>query len=158
MGLFNKLFGNQEDNGIVAVCSGKFVKNADIKDEMFASETLGKTFAIEPNEGEIVSPVSGTIEVLFPTLHAFAVRGKDNTGYLVHIGIDTVNLNGEGFRALKKQGDKVKAGETVIKVDLDKVKQSHPVTTMLVISEPVENKSYEFIETDTVTKGQVISK
>ncbi len=158
MGLFGKLFNNQEDEGIVAVCDGSHVKNSDIKDEMFATETLGKTFAIEPSDGEIVSPVSGTIEVLFPTKHAFAVRGKDKTGYLVHIGIDTVNLNGEGFTALKKQGDKVKAGEPVIKVDLTKVKATNPVTTMLIISEPVENKTYEFIEADTVSKGQVISK
>ena len=157
MGLFNKLFNNQEDDNVVAVCSGEYVKNSDIKDKTFADELLGKTIAIEPSDGEIVSPISGTIEVLFPTKHAFAVRGKDGTGYLVHVGIDTVNLNGEGFESLKNQGDKVKAGETVLKVDLNKVKEKCPVTTMLIVSEPVDNKLYNFIDFETIQKGQVIS-
>ncbi len=158
MGLFDKLLGNHEDNNVVAVCSGKHVKNGDIADKTFADELLGKTIAIEPSDGEIVSPISGTIEVLFPTKHAFAVRSKDGTGYLVHVGIDTVNLNGEGFTSFKNQGDKVKAGETVLKVDLNKVKEKCPVTTMLIVSEPVDNKTYDFIDFETIEKGQVISK
>ena len=63
----------------------------------------GKTVAIEPTDGKIVSPVNGSLEVIFPTYHAFAVRAKDGTGYLVHIGIDTVSMNGEGFKALKNK-------------------------------------------------------
>lgn len=158
MGLFNKLFSNQEDNNVVAMCSGRYVKNSDIQDKTFADELLGKTIAIEPSDGEIVSPIAGTIEVLFPTKHAFAVRSKDGTGYLVHVGIDTVNLNGEGFTSLKNQGDKVKAGETILKVDLNKVKEKCPITTMLIVSEPVDNKTYDFIDFETIEKGQVISK
>ncbi len=158
MGLFNKFFSNQDDNSVVAMCSGKYVKNSDISDKTFADELLGKTIAIEPSDGEIVSPISGTIEVLFPTKHAFAVRSKDGTGYLVHVGIDTVNLNGKGFISLKNQGDKVKAGEVVLKVDLATVKESCPITTMLIVSEPVDNKTYDFIDFETIEKGQIISK
>ena len=158
MGLFNKLFSNQENDKLVAMCSGKRIQTTEIEDKTFADELLGKTIAIEPNDGDIVSPTSGTIEVLYPTKHAFAVRTKDGTGYLVHVGIDTVNLNGKGFESLKKQGDKVKAGESVLKVDLDSVKKTCPITTMLIVSEPIDNKSYDFIDFDSIQKGQIISK
>ncbi len=159
MGLFNKLFNNSDDdNKVVAMCSGTRVLTSQITDKTFADELLGKTIAIIPSDNEIVSPVTGTIEVLFPTKHAFAVRGKDGTGYLVHVGIDTVNLNGEGFKALKNQGDKVKAGEAVLNVDLNTIKEKCPITTMLIVSEPVENKTYEFIDFENIEKGQVISK
>ncbi len=157
MGLFDKLFKSNSNNDIVAVCDGEVVDVKSLSDKMFAEQMMGKTFAIEPSNGEIVSPVSGKIEALFPTSHAFGVRGEDGTGYLVHIGIDTVNLNGDGFTVLKKQDDVVKAGETVVKVDLDKLKKTNPVTTMLIVTEPVAGKEYSFTATGKVSKGQKIN-
>lgn len=158
MGLFDKLHHSEQEVEVVAFCTGKYVKCSDLKDQAFASEALGQTVAIEPSENEIVSPVSGTIEVFYPTKHAFAVRSKDGTGYLVHVGIDTVNLNGDGFDALKSQGQKVKAGEPVLKVDLAKIREKYCATTMLIITEPVKNKKYDFIGFDEVTKGEIITK
>ena len=161
MGLFDKLFKSAEpkysDSDVVAICDGQIVDTKSIKDQTFAQEMMGKTYAFEPTSGEIVSPVNGTLEIVFPTGHAFGLRAKDGTGYLIHIGIDTVNLNGKGFTILKKQGETVKAGETVIKVDLDTVKQSYPVTTMFIITEPLEGKEYNFKSSGTVTKGEKIN-
>lgn len=142
--------GSDED--ILAVCDGEIIDTKDIKDEMFAQEMMGKTLAIEPSDGHIYAPASGKLEVLFPTGHAFALRMEDGTGLLVHVGIDTVSLNGKGFQVHKKQGDYVQAGECIVTVDLDIVKEANlEATTMLVVSEPVENKEYNFISSQKVS-------
>lgn len=163
MGLFDFLKKDAvpayKDSDVVAVCSGEFIEAAKISDPVFAEGMMGQTVAIEPTDGTIVSPVNGTIEAVFPTGHAFGVRTNDGTGYLIHIGVDTVAMNGDGFTAVKKQGDSVKAGETVVKVDLAKVKAAnHPTTTMIIVTEPVDGKTYNYIDFGPVTKGQVISK
>lgn len=138
MGLFDKLFGGVSDKDIVAVGSGTLVEPAKIKDDMFAQEMMGQTvgFELTGDVVDVVSPANGTLEVVFPTGHAFALRTADNRGLLVHIGIDTVKMEGKGFTILKKQGDKVKAGEPVVKVDLNAIKAAgYESTTMLVVTE-----------------------
>ena len=106
----------------------------EINDPMFAEEMMGQTIGFILSDGEVVAPATGRLEVLFTTGHAFALRMNDGTGLLVHIGIYTVNLKGKGFKVLKKQGERVKAGEAVVKVDLDTVKQAgYDTTTMLIV-------------------------
>ena len=164
MGLLGNLFKKEElpvveDNKIVAVCTGEFIPPEKISDPVFAQNMMGKTVAIEPTDGKICAPCNGTLEVVFPTGHAFAIRSADGTGILIHIGVDTVNMKGDGFKTLKKQGDTVKAGETVVELNLSKIKDAgHPATTMIIISEPVDGKEYNYVEYGPVTKGQVISK
>lgn len=159
MSLLDKLFDKKEysDSDIVALCSGKLIKTEDIPDEVFRSEQLGKTLGFEPDNGKIVSPVNGTVAFIYPTGHAFGISANDGTGYLIHIGIDTVEMKGKGFRINHKQGDKVKAGETVVTADLDEIaNHNYKATTMLIITEPVRN--YSFIDEGPVTRGQIISK
>ena len=99
--------------------------------------------------------------MIFPTAHAFGLRMKDGTGLLVHIGIDTVKLNGKGFTLLKKQGDTVKAGEPVVRVDLDAVKGAgYSPQTIVVITEPVrEDELMSFIEFGaSVKRGDSLMK
>lgn len=163
MGLFDFLKKEElptyADSDVVAVCEGEFIEAAKISDPVFAESMMGKTVAIEPTNGTIVSPVNGTLEAVFPTGHAFGVRANDGTGYLIHIGIDTVSMKGNGFKVLKKQGDVVKAGETVVKMDMAAVDGAgHPKTTMIIVTEPVEGKEYNYIDFGPVTKGQIISK
>lgn len=156
MGLFDKLFGGNNDNDIVAVANGEMIEPAKIKDDMFAQEMMGQTVGFELTDGEIVSPANGTLEVVFPTGHAFALRTKDGRGLLVHIGIDTVKMNGEGFTILKKQGDTVKAGETVIKADLNAIKAAgFESTTMLVTT---EGDKINYVDFGPVEKGKKINK
>lgn len=112
------------DNVIVALANGKFIGPDEMKDAMFSQQTMGQTVAIEPSDGVICAPVNGTIEMIFPTAHAFGMRMPDGTGLLIHIGVDTVNLKGQGFTLLKKEGDDVKAGEPVVRVDLDVLKNA----------------------------------
>ena len=99
--------------------------------------------------------------MIFPTAHAFGLRMKDGTGLLVHIGIDTVKLNGKGFTLLKKQGDTVKAGEPVVRVDLDAVKGAgYSTQTVVIITEPVrEDEAMSFVEFGkSVARGDIINK
>lgn len=147
------------DNVIVAVADGDLIGPDKIKDEMFSQEAMGQTVAVEPKNGIIVSPANGTLEMIFETGHAFAVRMKDGTGLLVHIGVDTVNMKGEGFTVLKKQGDEVKAGEPVVKVDLKAVEAAgYSAQTMIVVTEPAnEDAKIAYIAYGPVTAGQAIT-
>lgn len=162
MGLFN-IFKkdnnlNIKETDIVSLGNGKMISPKEINDPMFAEEMMGQTIGFILSDGEVVAPATGKLEVLFPTGHAFALRMNDGTGLLVHIGIDTVNLKGKGFKVLKKQGDKVKAGETVVKVDLDAVKQAgYDATTMLIVTEPIhDGEKINFIDFGNVKKSQII--
>ena len=148
------------DDAIVAMADGILIGPEKMKDEMFAQEAMGQTIAVEPANGRIVSPANGTLEMVFETGHAFAVRMKDGTGLLVHIGVDTVNMKGEGFTVLKKQGDTVKAGEPVVNVDLKAVEAAgYSTQTMLVITEPAEEgKHVAYIPYGPVTAGKVITR
>lgn len=150
MGLLN-IFKRQEklpqidDKNIVAICNGEMIEPSKIEDKMFAQELMGKTVGFIPKSKEILSPCNGILEVLFPTGHAFAVRRRDGTGVLVHIGINTVDLNGKGFKSFVKQGSFVKAGEKIVEVDFDEITNAGlSSTTMVIISEPVEGINYDF--------------
>lgn len=105
----------------------------DVPDQVFSSRMAGDGVAVEPWEGIVLSPVEGVIEVLFPTGHAFGIRTSEGVEVLVHVGIDTVNLNGEGFQALKRQGDRVLAGELVIRFDLETIRSKAPSSLSPVI-------------------------
>lgn len=149
------------DDALVAVANGKFIGPEDMKDEMFSQQAMGQTVAVEPSDGTISAPANGILEMIFETGHAFGMRMADGTGLLVHIGVDTVNLKGEGFTVLKKQGDIVKAGEPVIRVDLEVLKKAgYSSQTMLVITEPAdENKQAEFTDFGkNVLRGERLNK
>ena len=149
------------DDAIVAAVNGKFIGPDEMKDEMFAQQTMGQTVAIEPSDGTVAAPVNGKIEMIFETGHAFGMRMSDGTGLLIHIGVDTVNLKGQGFTVLKKAGDVVKAGEPIVRVDLDVLKKAgYSAQTMIVITEPVdEDVKVAFTEFGKVVKrGDILNK
>ena len=96
---------------------------------------MGDGFAIVPKSGEVVSPVAGVIETFFPTKHAIGIKADDGTEILIHFGVDTVNLNGEGFTAHAKQGDRVTAGQKLLSVDLAVVAPKVPsIITPIIIT------------------------
>ena len=164
MGLFDKLLKKEEkletfaDSAIITLVKGKLISVEEVKDPVWGRSMMGQSIAIEPAENYVVAPCNGTLEAVFPTGHAFGLRMEDGTGILVHIGIDTVSLNGEGFKVFKKQGDKVKAGEKVVSADFSLIKKKGlEASTMLIITEPVEGKTYSFIEPQDVEKYQIIN-
>lgn len=146
------------DDEIIAMASGNIVDVSKVSDKVFASKMMGDTIAFqyEQNTVTICAPANGELCVLFPTGHAFGVKMKNGTELLVHIGINTVNANGNGFHVSnKKQGDFVKAGEKIVEVDLKKLNSEYDMTTMLIITNPNGNK-YKFIESKTVEQGEKI--
>lgn len=98
---------------------GKVMKLEDIRDEAFASGVLGKGAALLPGEGRVYAPADGVVSALFPTLHAMGITTDEGAEILIHIGLDTVQLNGEGFEAKVAQGDRVKKGQLLIQFDKD---------------------------------------
>lgn len=159
LNMFKKkeMIPNIPDDKIVAVCDGEMIPAKDIKDEMFSKEALGKTVGFIPNSGEIVAPCNGVLEVMFPTGHAFAIRMKDGTGVLIHVGINTVDLDGNGFNVHVKQGSQVKAGQKIVDVDLEAIMRAgYDTTTMLIITEGVDNKEYSFGSFGQKIKAEVL--
>lgn len=104
---------------IASPLRGKVLPLEQMKDDAFASGVLGKGAAVLPEEGKLYAPADGEITTLFPTLHALGMMTKDGVELLIHIGLDTVQLNGEGFKAHISQGDQVKKGQLLIEFDID---------------------------------------
>ena len=171
MGLFDKFFKTNEepmiaplhdisDDDIVAIADGDLVDVKTVPDPVFAEEMMGKTIAFryQKDKAVLCSPANGTLSVLFPTGHAYGIEMNNGVEILVHIGVDTVNSKGDGFRTLKKkQGDLVKAGDPIVEVDLKKLSQQYDMSTMLIISNP-NGKEIAFIDPQEVTRGQSLLK
>lgn len=155
--IFKKKLPEVANDRIVSVCKGKMIQALQIDDIAFAHELMGKTIGFIPEDEQIVAPCNGKLEVLFPTGHAFAIRRKDGTGILVHIGINTVELNGKGFTLFAKQGDEVKAGQKIVEIDLEVIKNAGlSATTMLIITEPADNIDYNFTNYGDKEKAEII--
>jgi PTS system beta-glucosides-specific IIC component len=126
---------NRKDGDITSPMKGQVIPLSSVKDEAFASGHLGKGVAIEPSEGKLYSPVSGTVSVLFPTNHAFGITSDDGAEILVHIGMDTVELNGKHFTAHTAQGARVEKGQLLIEFDIAGIKSAgYIVTTPIVVT------------------------
>jgi PTS system beta-glucosides-specific IIC component len=120
---------------VSAPVSGAVVPLAEVKDKVFASGALGKGIGIVPSSGRVYSPFAGTVVTAFPTGHAFGIKSADGVEALIHIGIDTVQLEGKGFAAAVTQGQVVEAGDLLVAVDLDVVKAAgYDPTTVVVIT------------------------
>lgn len=103
--------------------AGKVVGLAEVPDQAFSQGLLGEGYAIEPTEGKVYAPMSGTVGPLFPTGHAVGVTTKEGYEILIHLGIDTVELEGQGFTTKVTDGQKVKQGDLLIEMDVEKVKE-----------------------------------
>lgn len=127
-GLFKK-----EEFKIVAPVEGELIPLADVPDGVFSQKMMGDGFAVIPDGDTVCAPLSGTAESVFPTGHAVGIKTKDGIECIVHIGLDTVELNGEGFHPLIEQGSKVKAGQPMIRFDKEVLEQKgYNLTTMVV--------------------------
>jgi len=102
-----------------APMSGKLLPIHEVPDEVFSQKMMGDGFAIEPSEGVVLSPVDGTVVNLFPTKHAIGIKSDEGQEILIHVGIDTVKLDGKGFETFVSEGDKVTKGQKLLNVDLD---------------------------------------
>lgn len=167
MGLFSRFMGKADKPGgpvntapleILSPASGTLVSLEATPDPAFSSRSMGDGVAIKPSDGCIVSPLTGTVVALFPTAHALAVAADANdTQVIVHIGIDTVNMKGEGFTALVAQGDHVVAGQPLVDVDLLAIeKAGYDPTTFCVVCERPETSSVRERSAGPLTLGEPI--
>ena len=129
----------------------------DTPDSVFASGAMGKGVAIEPSVGEVVAPTDGVIRLLFPTNHAIGLATDDGAELLIHVGMDTVALDGKGFTAHVVQGSKVKKGQLLLSFDIDTIKEAgYPVTTPIIVTNTANYKQIEFLAKGEVQLGDRI--
>lgn len=140
------LFGRKKKTGIsvFAPVEGRLRKIEDVPDPVFAQKVLGDGFAVDPTDGKFVAPVAGELVLLADTLHAYAIRSDEGLEILVHIGIDTVKLKGEGFSSTASVGDRVAVGDVIVTVDLATVAARVPsMMTPLIVTNGSEFTSSE---------------
>ena len=110
---------------------------SEVPDDTFAAEVLGKGMAVIPSEGKVTAPCAGEISTLFDTKHAIGLLSNDGVELLIHVGVNTVELNGKHFQAFRESGDKVKAGEKLLEFDMKAIKEAgYDLTTAVLVSEP----------------------
>lgn len=120
---------------VVSPLKGTVVALSQVKDEVFSSEAMGKGIAIEPAEGKVYAPADGEISTFFPTGHAVGITTDTGVEILIHVGMDTVEMKGDGFTPKAKQGDTIRKGQLLLEFDMDKIKAAgHPVTTPVIIT------------------------
>ena len=129
--------------------AGDILAASDIPDPAFAAGALGASFAISPTDGTVRSPVNGAIATIFPTRHAIGIEADNGLEILIHFGIDTVKLDGAGFTALVKEGERVSAGQAILQVDLDAIRDKVPS-----LITPIIFTAYDNGETVTLADGK----
>ena len=137
MGFFSKLFGKSEsknENGIFAPIAGAAVPVSEVPDPTFSSGMLGNGVAIIPTEGKVYAPCNATVDMMFTTGHAVSLVADNGAELLIHVGLETVGLEGKPFTVHVQNGQKVNKGDLIIEVDLEAVKAAglNTITPVLV--------------------------
>lgn len=132
--------------------TGDVVDITEVPDEVFAQKMVGDGVAINPTDGLVVAPCNGKIVQVFPTKHALGIETKEGVEILIHVGLDTVELKGEGFKSFVETGDKVKTGDKLLEVNLDLIKkEGKPIVSPIIITNP------DFVESISKNTGKVVA-
>lgn len=160
MGLIKNIFGSgnkEEGIRIVAPVAGKLVPLSEVSDPTFSEEILGQGAAVIPTGNQFFSPVDGTVTTIFPTGHAAALTSADGVEVLLHIGLDTVKLNGKHFTAHAEEGQQVKKGDLLLEADLEQIKaEGFDIITPVVVCNTEEFSEIRMAKGGQVTAGDVI--
>jgi len=161
--MLKKWFRKKEET-LLAPLTGKIVEIEQVPDPAFSQKLMGDGVAIDPADGIVVSPVNGEVIQFFHTKHAIGIRSETGLELLIHIGLDTVMMNGEGFVGHVKVGDKVKTGDSLLTFDLALIKEKAASTiTPIVITnmdavQSLEKKSLESVQAGTDSFMVVVAK
>lgn len=162
--MFKNLFGKKKEEKskepleIKSPVNGKYVKIEDIPDPVFAEKMMGEGFGIEPVDGKIVAPVSGEVIQVFQTNHAVGIKTASGAEVLIHIGLETVAMEGKGFTGHVSEGDNVRAGDLLVEVDLPLVEAeaNSTITPVIITNSNDIVASYDVVNTGDVTAGESV--
>ncbi|MDG0843734.1 glucose-specific PTS transporter subunit IIBC [Staphylococcus equorum] len=135
---------------------GQIIPLSEVPDQVFAQKMMGDGVGFVPEDGEIVAPFDGTVKTIFPTKHAMGIESDEGIELLIHIGIDTVKLDGAGFESMVNTGDAIKKGQTLMQVDLDYIKANAPSIVTPLILTNLENRILEITDVEDVKSQQLI--
>ncbi len=156
MGFFKKLFGKKTDD-FYAPMAGKAVPITEVPDPTFAEAMLGNGIAIQPTEGKVYAPCDATVDMMFTTGHAVSLVADCGAEVLIHVGLETVSLEGKPFKVHAANGDKVKKGQLLMEVDLEAVKAAGlPTITPMVICNTDDYPTFNTIVGKDVTNDDVV--
>jgi PTS system beta-glucosides-specific IIC component len=142
---------------VVSPLKGEIVSLKDVSDQVFASEAMGKGIAILPTEGKVVSPVKGVITTLFKTKHAIGITSDEGIEILIHVGIDTVQLEGQHFTTHVKQGDQINVGDLLVEFDIEKIKEAgYETITPIIVTNHNLYKGFEVTGKKTINQKDVL--
>lgn len=160
MGFFSKLFGKAEeknDNGIYAPIAGQAVPVSEVPDPTFSSGMLGNGIAIIPSDGKVYAPCNATVDMMFTTGHAVSLVADSGAEILIHVGLETVGLEGKCFTVHVQNGQKVRKGDLMIEVDLEGVKAAGLNTiTPVLICNTDDYGTFNTTVGKTVTNADVV--
>lgn len=145
----------QQPDIVYAPMDGKTINLEDIPDPTFSSGVLGKGVGIEPKEGMVYAPFDGIIETTVETKHAVAISGNNKVQLLIHVGIDTVHMNGDGFELYVEKGQKVKKGQKLMRFDIEKIREAgYCTTTAIIVANSEEFQMIDIEKLGEVTTGE----
>ncbi|MDU6723191.1 MAG: sucrose-specific PTS transporter subunit IIBC [Streptococcus mitis] len=146
-----------QNETLVTPIVGDVVALADVNDPVFSSGAMGQGIAVKPSQGVVYAPADAEVSIAFPTGHAFGLKTTNGAEVLIHVGIDTVTMNGEGFEAKVAQGDKVKAGDVLGTFDSNKIAAAGlDDTTMVIVTNTADYASVAPVATGSVAKGDAL--
>ena len=146
-----------QNETLVTPIVGDVVALADVNDPVFSSGAMGQGIAVKPSQGVVYAPADAEVSIAFPTGHAFGLKTTDGAEVLIHVGIDTVSMDGEGFEAKVAQGDKVKAGDVLGTFDSNKIAAAGlDDTTMVIVTNTADYASVAPVATGSVAKGDAV--
>ena len=146
-----------QNETLVTPIVGDVVALSDVNDPVFSSGAMGQGIAVKPSQGVVYAPADAEVSIAFPTGHAFGLKTTDGAEILIHVGIDTVTMNGEGFEAKVAQGDKVKAGDVLGTFDSNKIAAAGlDDTTMVIVTNTADFSSVAPVATGSVAKGDAL--
>ena len=150
-------YPENDNNVLYSVLEGNAIRFSQVDDATFASEVLGKGIAVIPSKGEVVAPCDATVETVFDTKHAVGLSTEDGMELLIHIGINTVELNGKYYTSHVKNGDRVKKGQPLISFDICKIKDAgYDITTPLIVTNSDDYKDVKILLEGTVTPADKV--
>ena len=140
------------EEGFRSPLNGKLIPLSEINDETFSSGAMGSGFGIIPSDDVVKAPIDAEVTMVFPTKHAIGLKGNDGTEILIHIGLDTVNENGNYFEAFVKQGDKVASGQDLIYFNLNELSKKYDMTTAVIVT----NKEIKMLDKKEIQNNEIV--